>query len=75
MHIMSNENGLRDPIGQNITDVSKPAAILDVAKIRRHCTSMLEAARTLGVGFRAHVKTHKVRSPQFCWILYRDIKV
>lgn len=58
---MTAQNGFKDPIGQNVTDVSKPAAILDVAKVRRHCTSMLEAARGLGVGFRAHVKTHKVR--------------
>ncbi|KAF4962552.1 hypothetical protein FSARC_9330 [Fusarium sarcochroum] len=48
-----------DHVGQNVTQVPKPAAILDVAKVRRHCTSMLEAARNLGVGFRAHVKTHK----------------
>jgi D-serine deaminase-like pyridoxal phosphate-dependent protein len=47
-------------IGQNVEDVPKPAAILDVAEIRRHCSSMLEVVQRLGVGFRAHIKTHKV---------------
>ncbi|KAF4534769.1 uncharacterized protein LTHEOB_2744 [Lasiodiplodia theobromae] len=46
-------------VGKDINDVPKPAAILDVAIARRHCQSMLDATRALGVGFRAHVKTHK----------------
>ncbi|KAM0267817.1 hypothetical protein ACHAQH_010081 [Verticillium albo-atrum] len=46
-------------IGKDITDVPKPAAVLDVAHLRRHCKTMLDAAESLGVGFRAHVKTHK----------------
>jgi D-serine deaminase-like pyridoxal phosphate-dependent protein len=28
--------------------------------VRRNCKLMLDTARELGVGFRAHVKTHKV---------------
>lgn len=47
-------------VGTSIDDVPKPALVLDVAKARRHCKSMLDAAKALGVGFRAHVKTHKV---------------
>lgn len=50
-------------VGKQITEVPKPAAILDLAKVRRHCRSMLDTAATLGVEFRAHVKSHKVRSP------------
>ncbi|PWY66804.1 hypothetical protein BO94DRAFT_504109 [Aspergillus sclerotioniger CBS 115572] len=46
-------------IGKDISNVPKPAVVVDVAIIRRHCASMLEAANALGVGFRAHVKTHK----------------
>ncbi|KAJ6076232.1 hypothetical protein N7499_008213 [Penicillium canescens] len=46
-------------IGKDIKDVPKPAAILDVAIIRRHCETMLQTVKTLNVGFRAHVKTHK----------------
>lgn len=51
-------------LGKDVHDVPKPAAVLDVAKIRRHCQSMLDAVESLGVGFRAHVKTHKVSKLQ-----------
>lgn len=47
-------------IGKDIGDVPKPAAVLDVAIIRRHCETMLRTVKELNVGFRAHVKTHKV---------------
>lgn len=47
-------------IGKDISDVPKPAAILDVAIIRRHCETMLHTVKALNVGFRAHVKSHKV---------------
>ncbi|KAM0229959.1 hypothetical protein ACHAP5_011503 [Fusarium lateritium] len=46
-------------VGKSIHDVPKPAVVLDKARIRRHCQSMRTAVDTLGVGFRAHVKTHK----------------
>ncbi|KAF5548842.1 D-serine dehydratase [Fusarium mexicanum] len=46
-------------VGKSIHDVPKPAVILDRARVNRHCQSMLEAVETLGLGFRAHVKTHK----------------
>ena len=48
-------------VGRDITEVPKPALILDRAKMRRHCQSLLNAVDSLGVDFRAHVKTHKVR--------------
>ncbi|TQN70828.1 D-serine dehydratase [Colletotrichum shisoi] len=48
-------------LGKDAHDVPRPAAVLDVAKIRRHCQSMLDAVESLGVGFRAHVKTHKTK--------------
>lgn len=47
-------------IGKDIADVPKPAAVLDLALIRRHCKAMLCAIEKLNVGFRAHVKSHKV---------------
>ncbi|KGO72774.1 Alanine racemase, N-terminal [Penicillium italicum] len=46
-------------IGKDIGDVPKPAAVLDVAIIRRHCETMLRTIKTLDVGFRVHVKSHK----------------
>ena len=48
-------------LGQKIKDVQAPAAIVDAAVVRRNCRLMLETAEKLGVSFRAHVKTHKVR--------------
>ncbi|KAF5594286.1 D-serine dehydratase [Fusarium pseudocircinatum] len=46
-------------VGKSIHDVPKPSVILDRARVKRHCQSMLNAVDTLGLGFRAHVKTHK----------------
>lgn len=47
-------------VGKHITQLPKPALILDKAKMYRHCQSLLDAVEYLGVDFRAHVKTHKV---------------
>lgn len=47
---------------KTLTEIPKPAAVLDLAIIKRHCNSMLQTIQTLGVGFRAHVKSHKVSS-------------
>ncbi|KAM0715849.1 hypothetical protein Q7P37_008363 [Cladosporium fusiforme] len=46
-------------LGRRLQDVQAPAVVLDAAVVRRNCKLMLETARELGVGFRAHVKTHK----------------
>ncbi|TIA84705.1 hypothetical protein D6C76_01582 [Aureobasidium pullulans] len=46
-------------VGKNVKDIPAPAAVLDLAPIRRNCKAMLEATEALGLGFRAHVKTHK----------------
>lgn len=49
-------------IGKDIGDVPKPSVVLDVAIIKKHCERMLQTVKALDVGFRAHVKTHKVMS-------------
>jgi len=46
--------------GTDIADLPKPAAVIDKAIVRRHCERMKKTIRSLGVEFRAHVKTHKV---------------
>ncbi|KAJ5135624.1 uncharacterized protein N7515_004902 [Penicillium bovifimosum] len=46
-------------IGKDISEVPKPAAILDIAIIKRHCETMLHTIKALNVGFRAHIKSHK----------------
>ncbi|KAB8202204.1 hypothetical protein BDV34DRAFT_201304 [Aspergillus parasiticus] len=53
---------LRDSyVGKDVGDVPKPALVLDAAIIKRHCKAMIRTVKELGVAFRAHVKSHKVR--------------
>ena len=52
-------------IGKNLKDVPTPAAVLDQAVVQRNCLQMLKACQALQVGFRPHVKTHKVYSRTF----------
>ena len=47
-------------IGKNLKDVPTPAAVLDKAVVQRNCLQMLRACKILELGFRPHVKTHKV---------------
>ena len=50
----------RNYVSKYITDLPKPAVIIDRFKMRRHCQSLLDAVDFLGIDFRAHVKSHKV---------------
>ncbi|CAG8093918.1 unnamed protein product [Penicillium salamii] len=59
-------------IGKDIGDVPKPAAVMDVGLIRRHCETMLSTIKKLDVGFRAHVKSHK--TPEIARLQIGDIK-
>jgi hypothetical protein len=47
-------------VGKHLGVAQTPSAIIDAAVVRRNCQLMLDAAAQLKVGFRAHVKTHKV---------------
>ena len=47
-------------IGKTLGNVPTPAAVLDKAVVQRNCLQMLKACEALQVGFRPHVKTHKV---------------
>lgn len=47
-------------VGQMLQDIDGPAAVMDAAVVRQNCQVMLNAADSLGVLFRSHVKTHKV---------------
>ncbi|KAG5920955.1 hypothetical protein E4U42_006019 [Claviceps africana] len=46
-------------LGQSLGDVPTPAAVINVAAVRRNCERMLQTCDRLGLGWRAHVKTHK----------------
>ena len=47
-------------VGKRLQDVATPAAIVDQAIVRKNCKQMLSSVGALQVGFRPHVKTHKV---------------
>jgi D-serine deaminase-like pyridoxal phosphate-dependent protein len=49
-------------VGKSVKDVSLPAAVLDIQKVKQNCDRMLEACEELKFGWRAHIKTHKVRA-------------
>ena len=48
-------------VGQTLQDVPTPCVVLDLAKLEVNCQRMLDATDRLGLLWRAHIKTHKVR--------------
>ncbi|KAF2201533.1 hypothetical protein GQ43DRAFT_415631 [Delitschia confertaspora ATCC 74209] len=47
-------------VGKTLEEISPiPAAVLDRAIVKKNCDAMLGACKELGMGFRAHVKSHK----------------
>jgi D-serine ammonia-lyase len=50
-------------VGQSLHDVPVPSVVLDLAKVKVNCQRMLDATQSLGLLFRAHIKTHKVTHP------------
>lgn len=54
--------GLKDRlVGKTLHEVPTPSIVLDVAKLELNCQRMRDAADKNGIGWRAHIKTHKVR--------------
>ncbi|KAF8475984.1 putative serine dehydratase domain-containing protein [Kalaharituber pfeilii] len=47
-------------VGQPLSAIPTPAAVLDLAIVRKNCRRMLWTCNALGIGFRGHVKTHKL---------------
>ncbi len=43
----------------NISDLTTPAAIIDLERVERNCERMAARMKALGVRLRPHVKTHK----------------
>jgi D-serine deaminase-like pyridoxal phosphate-dependent protein len=58
--LASKEELVKQFMGKSIGEVATPAAILDLSKVRKNCNRMLSACESLGFGWRAHIKTHKV---------------
>lgn len=49
-------------IGKSLRDVPAPAVIIDKNVVEKNCNIQLNAAKSLDLSFRAHVKTHKVKT-------------
>ena len=49
-------------VGKHLNDVLTPATVIDRAVVKRNCNAMLDVCKKLGVRFRAHIKSHKVRA-------------
>lgn len=57
---LSDAASLRDQfVGKKLTELPTPSVILDRSLIKKNCAAMLQICSKLGVGFRAHVKSHK----------------
>ena len=50
-------------VGKSLHELPTPSAVINVAAIKRNCERMLSACKSLNLGWRAHVKTHKVSLP------------
>lgn len=48
-------------VGKTLHDVPTPSIVLDLGKLEVNCRRMMDAAEKNGIGWRAHIKTHKVR--------------
>ncbi|KAK2598535.1 hypothetical protein N8I77_011942 [Diaporthe amygdali] len=48
-------------VGKTLHEVPTPSIILDLAKLEVNCQRMIDAADKNGIGWRAHIKTHKTK--------------
>ena len=48
-------------VGKTLSEVPTPSVVLDLAKLQVNCERMLDATERLGLLWRAHIKSHKVR--------------
>ncbi|KAK7739900.1 hypothetical protein SLS53_005493 [Cytospora paraplurivora] len=46
-------------VGKTLYEVPTPSIVLDLAKLEVNCQRMIDAAEKNGIGWRAHIKTHK----------------
>lgn len=47
-------------VGKSLKDIPLPAAVLDIAAIKRNCKRMFDATNELGWALRSAVGSHKV---------------
>jgi D-serine deaminase-like pyridoxal phosphate-dependent protein len=49
-------------VGKTLKDIPLPAAVIDIAAVRRNCQRMSDAVKDLGFDFAPLVNVHKVRT-------------
>ena len=52
-------------VGKTLTQIPLPAAVIDIAAVRRNCQRMSDAVKDLGFDFAPLVNVHKVRARAF----------
>ncbi|KAG7163256.1 D-serine dehydratase-like [Homarus americanus] len=46
-------------VGRRVEELTTPAFLVDLAKVKTNCANMLATCKTIGVSLRAQTKTHK----------------
>ncbi|XPS68629.1 D-serine ammonia-lyase [Ascochyta lentis] len=46
-------------VGRKLNELPTPSIVLDRSLVKKNCAAMLQICTKLGLGFRAHVKSHK----------------
>ncbi|WWC88957.1 uncharacterized protein L201_003872 [Kwoniella dendrophila CBS 6074] len=60
LYALPNKKSLQDEfVGKDLSQLRTPALVVDRSKFKRNCETVTSEAKKRGMGFRAHVKTHK----------------
>lgn len=60
-------------IGQKIHMLPTPSAVISRPVLEKNCSRVLQAVDALSVGFRPHVKTHKVGFSFYFLLIPSDV--
>lgn len=55
-------------VGKTLNEIPLPAAVIDIAAVKRNCQRMSDAVKDLGFDFVPVVNVHKVRMKLFYYI-------
>jgi hypothetical protein len=62
-------------VGKSLKDIPLPAAVLDIAAVKRNCKGMLDAMNELGWPLRVAVGNHKVGGNDSRFFLRRCLSI
>jgi len=61
-------------VGKSLKEIPLPAAVIDIAAVKRNCQRMSDAVKELGFDFVPLVNTHKVRKSSHPFRQFRSSK-